>query len=101
MKKEYFKKEILNYINNSDYKNYIKFVGVFGSYSRNENKKNSDLDLLIKFTKNHNLSIFDHLNIQKDLKKVFKIKVDLISYDGLSKHIKQNVEKDLITIYER
>jgi len=101
MKKEYFKKEVLNYIKNFDYKKYIKYIGVFGSYSRNENRKDSDLDLIIKFTKNHNLSIFDHLNIQNDLKKVFKIKVDLVSYDGLSKYIKQNVKKDLITIYER
>lgn len=101
MKNNYFKKEIINYVNNSNYKNYINYIGIFGSYARSENKKGSDLDLLIKFTKNHNLSIFDHLSIQKELKKILKIKVDLISYDGLSRYIKKDVLKDLINVYEK
>lgn len=101
MEKKYFERKITNYINKSDYKDYIKYVGIFGSYSRKENTKNSDLDLIIKFTKDHNLSIFDHLNIQKDLKKELKMKIDLVSYDGLSKYIKKDIQKDLITIYER
>ena len=30
----------------------LKSMAIFGSYSRNENKENSDLDLLVEFDKN-------------------------------------------------
>jgi len=37
----------------------------------------------------------------KKLERILKKKVDLVSYEGLSKYIKPLVDKDKVLIYER
>lgn len=73
-----------------------KELGVFGSYSRNQNNKESDLDLLVDFEKRINL--FDLIGIEQELSDRLMIKVDLVTKNSLSYLIKDYVEKDLISL---
>lgn len=73
-----------------------KELGVFGSYSRNKNNKESDLDLLVDFEKRINL--FDLIGIEQELSDRLMIKVDLVTKNSLSYLIKDYVEKDLISL---
>lgn len=73
-----------------------KQLGVFGSYARNQNNKESDLDLLVDFEKRINL--FDLVGIEQELSDKLMIKVDLITKNSLSPLIKNYVEKDLISL---
>ena len=70
-------------------------AGVFGSYARGEQKKNSDIDILITPPKNIG---FGFIKIQLDLEKNLKRKVDLLSYNGINSHIKDQILSEEVRI---
>ena len=78
-------------------KNGVVKAGIVGSYARNEQKKKSDLDILIKF----NGSLLDMVGIQQELKKKLGIKIDIVSYKGISPYLKKRILKEEGRIYER
>ncbi len=65
----------------------IKEVGLFGSYSRNEQVKDSDIDLLVDFEpEKENFDNF--MSVYDLLEKVFKNhKIEIVTKNGLSPHI--------------
>lgn len=78
----------------------VKKAYVFGSYARNEADKNSDLDILVEL--DHSLPIgMKFFGYQVELEDLLKVKVDLVSAEGLSKYVKPYVDKDKLLIYER
>ncbi len=78
--------------------NDIKFLSVFGSFARGEEKKNSDIDLLVKFGKIK--SLFELVRMERKLSKVFNRNVDLVTEKSLSKYFKEDVKKEMKVIYE-
>ena len=74
---------------------------IFGSYARNQQTENSDLDILVDVDANSDFSLFEFGRMLEDLKDLLHLKVDLVSEDGLSKHIRPFIEKEKILIYER
>jgi hypothetical protein len=74
-----------------DYK--AKIIGLFGSFSRNEQKANSDIDLLVEFDKDADL--INYVGLSDYLELVLCQKVDLVSRSFLRKEIKPFVMKDL------
>jgi predicted nucleotidyltransferase len=78
----------------------VKKAYLFGSYSRNDANINSDLDILVELdhTKPIGMKFFA---FQIELEELMKMKVDLVSSEGLSKYVKPFVDKDKILIYER
>jgi hypothetical protein len=71
-------------------------ISVFGSYSRGENNSKSDLDLLVDFEETVNL--LDLVGLEMELSEKLKIKVDLITTNAVSKHLKPHIDRDLIKI---
>ena len=76
----------------------IKKILVFGSYARGEATPKSDLDLIVEFPKG--TSLLDHIRIENELIEKLKIKVDLISKNGISPYLKDDIMKEAIVIYE-
>jgi predicted nucleotidyltransferase len=72
---------------------------LFGSYARNEQTQDSDVDILVDFEKQANL--FDLIGLQQNLSELLKLKVDLLSSKGVSKFMLPYIEKDKVLIYER
>lgn len=68
-------------------------VWIFGSYARNENKPDSDLDLMVKLGKRINL--LDFIGIEQELSEALGIKVDLITEGSLDPLVKPYVEMDI------
>jgi predicted nucleotidyltransferase len=73
---------------------------LFGSYSRGEADRNSDVDILVDldYTKHIGLGF---VTMQSELQQKLKKKIDLISSKALSKYIKPFIEKEKVLIYER
>lgn len=71
-------------------------AGIFGSYARGEQKKKSDVDILIEI--GNWADIFDLIRLKKQLEKNLKRKVDLVEYAGIRKEIKENVLEEEIPI---
>ncbi|MDQ1318582.1 MAG: uncharacterized protein QG588_2244 [Candidatus Poribacteria bacterium] len=70
----------------------VKRIGLFGSYVRDEQNKNSDIDFLVEFMK-PNFDDFMDLNFY--LEELFGKKVDLITNGSLSPYIRPYVEKEI------
>lgn len=93
------KKEILNYLKEHKEEFKKKFgiekFGLFGSFARDKNSLNSDIDLII-FTKNKSLK--NRLFLKKLIEKDLNREVDLGYFDSLREFIKQEIKKDLIYV---
>ncbi len=74
--------------------NGIVKAGIFGSYARGEQKKNSDIDILVEF----NGSLLDLVGLEMELKKVLKKRVDLLTYGGINHLLKKRILNEEIRI---
>lgn len=78
-------------------KNGVVKAGIFGSYARGNQKKNSDIDILIE-VKGRKFSLFDLVGIQIELEKKLGKKVDLLTYGGIHPYIKKYILDDEVRI---
>lgn len=69
---------------------------LFGSYSRGEQRFDSDVDILVELPAGK--SLFDLVGLQLELEDVLQKKVDLVEYGALKKQIIPYVQKDQIQI---
>jgi uncharacterized protein len=74
-------------------------IGIFGSYSRNEQTHNSDMDIFIRFSTSP--SLFQLIHIENELSEKLNIKVDLVTEGSIqNERIKKEIQKDLQIIYQ-
>jgi uncharacterized protein len=72
-------------------------VGIFGSYARGDNKKGSDIDILVEFK--NAPSLLTLIKLENDLSDILGVKIDLVTTGSLkNKRIKKSIQKDLINI---
>jgi len=76
----------------------IKKILVFGSYARNEATPNSDLDLIVKFPKG--ISLLDHVGIELELAEALDMKIDLLSQNGISPYMKDQILREAAVILD-
>ena len=74
-------------------------ASVFGSVARGEDKKNSDIDLLIKLASGK--SLLDLAGLKLDLEDKLKRKVDVITYNSIHPLLKKSILDDEKIIYEK
>ena len=73
---------------------------LFGSYSRGEQTKDSDVDILVLLDKSHPIGL-KFFGMWNDLEELLGRKVDLVSEGTLLPFAQKSAEKDKILIYER
>lgn len=76
----------------------IKKAAIFGSYAKNSQTQNSDLDLLILPAKD--MSLLDFAGVKLDIEDTLNLSVDLVSYNGLSPYLKDTILAEQKIIYE-
>jgi predicted nucleotidyltransferase len=79
-------------------RNDVSSLGVFGSAARGEATTQSDLDLLVKFSKRK--SILAVVSLERQLAEAFGRKVDLVTEAALSPYLRSRILRDLRVIYE-
>jgi len=73
-------------------------VGLFGSYLRNEQTNNSDIDLLIDFEPDKE-NFDNYMAVYDIFENVFKNqKVEVVTKNGLSKYIGPKILKDVMYV---
>lgn len=77
----------------------VEWVGVFGSFARNEMKEDSDIDVAIHFKKGARVSLFDYVGYKQDLEELLGRKVDLVTYKYLRPRLKSYIDQDMQIIY--
>ena len=73
----------------------IERLAIFGSYARNEQTADSDVDLLVEFNGKIGIQFIDLAN---ELEKILGFKVDLVSKNGIKDKYFQEIEHDLIYV---
>ena len=63
----------------------INEFALFGSVLRDDFGPESDIDVLVTFASDAGWSLLDHVDMQDELKTIFKRNVDLISKRGIER----------------
>lgn len=72
-------------------RNKVKSIALFGSYVRNEQRADSDIDLLVEFRE---VSYDNYINLIFSLEKIFNKEVTVVTPAGLSPYIRPYVLKE-------
>lgn len=67
----------------------IAKLGIFGSYVRNEQREDSDLDVLIAFDEPP--SLFEYIELENLISDTLGVKVDLVMEDALKPNLKERI----------
>ena len=98
--KIYTVEEIRDILENSkDYfeeKYFVDNFLLFGSYAKNEQTSDSDIDLLVNFKQP--IDFFDFIDLQDYISNLFNKKIDLGTINGLKGFIKERVLKEAIVL---
>lgn len=68
----------------------VQEIGLFGSYVKNQATKDSDIDFLIDLRKGQK-SLFNVIRLGDYLENLLQKKVDIVTPQGLSKHIGKHI----------
>jgi len=74
----------------------VQELGVFGSYVRQEQRDDSDLDILVTFSEAPSLLKF--IELENYLSDVFGVKVDLVMKDALKPAIGKEILKEVMRV---
>jgi hypothetical protein len=71
----------------------VKKIGLFGSYARNEQKPESDIDMIVEF--NRRSKSFDRfMGLSFFLEDILKHRVDLVTSESLSPYIGPHILRE-------
>ena len=71
-------------------KYFIKELSIFGSSIRDDFTLNSDVDILISFDKNSEITLFDIMDLEKDFSKLINKEVDIVEKEALKNPIRKS-----------
>jgi predicted nucleotidyltransferase len=74
----------------------VEEIGLFGSYVRKEQKKKSDLDVLVSFSETIDLFMFGQL--ENYLSDILGVKVDLVMKDALKPRLKDSILNEAVYV---
>jgi len=73
-------------------------LGVFGSEARGEATAKSDIDLIVKFSKSK--SLLQLVRLEREASETLGRKVDLLTEQAISPHLRDIINSELQVIYE-
>lgn len=73
----------------------ISSMAMFGSYARNTETGQSDLDIVVEFSDKIGIRFID---LADELEKMVGIKIDLVSKKGIKEKYYKNIVQDLIYV---
>lgn len=78
-------------------KNGAKKITLFGSYARGEEKKGSDVDIIVEFRGRK--SLLDIVGIEQEVSKNTGVKIDLLTPKSLSPYISKKILGESKVLY--
>ncbi|NQU04626.1 MAG: nucleotidyltransferase domain-containing protein [Calditrichaeota bacterium] len=71
-------------------------IGIFGSTARDDQRENSDVDVVVKLIKQ---DLFSLIGIKQDLEETFHANVDIVSYrDKMNLFLRKRIDKEAIYV---
>lgn len=89
-----------------DIRNYLSTQPIlkawlFGSYSRGEERQDSDIDLLVSYDRSQPIGLFRIGRITNALREITGRDVDVVDDETVFPWVRPNIDHDKILIYER
>ena len=78
-------------------KNKVNRAGIFGSYARGEQRKDSDIDIAVNI-EDKDMSLIGFIGLIRLLEGLLKRKVDLVEYSAIKPRIKERILKEEVRI---
>lgn len=75
----------------------VSSLSLFGSFAREEQNADSDIDLLIEFFQN--VSLLQLVSLERKFGELLGRKVDLVTPMSISPYLQESIYRDLKTIY--
>ncbi|MEW6041851.1 MAG: nucleotidyltransferase domain-containing protein [Elusimicrobiota bacterium] len=93
-------KEVIKYLKKFKEENknkyHIERLGVFGSVARDTANDNSDIDIVVKLTKQ---DLFELIGIKQSLEESLKSPVDVVSYrEKMNSFLKKRIDKEAVYV---
>jgi predicted nucleotidyltransferase len=74
----------------------VKEIGIFGSLVRGEQKKRSDIDILVEYSELPDL--LKLIELERHLQRLLKKKVDLVEKNGIRPELKDRILREVVYI---
>ena len=76
----------------------VKSLGIFGSFARGQQKKRSDIDLLVEFNDQVPVTLVSFVALERELGKLLGHRVDLVERDTLKPVIGKRIIEEVILV---
>ena len=77
----------------------MQYIALFGSRARGDAKRDSDFDFLVRFERPK--SLLKVIHMERQLSRMLKRKVDLVTEGALNPLLKNSVLEDAKVLYEK
>ena len=74
----------------------VSEIGIFGSFVRGEQRRRSDIDILVKY--NEIPDLFEFINLERYLQRLLRKKVDLVRKEAIRPELKNRILKEVVYI---
>ena len=71
-------------------------IGLFGSYTKGNQKKDSDVDILVEFEKT--IDLFTYVHLKNHLSDLLGVKVDLVAKKALKPKLGERILSETVYI---
>jgi len=74
----------------------VSEIGIFGSFVRGEQKKRSDIDVLVEYDEIPDL--FEFINLERYLQRLLGKKIDLVRKEAIRPEIRERILREVVYI---
>ena len=79
----------------------VERAWLFGSFSRMEERPDSDIDILVDIDKSAQIGLIYYAGMINSLEKILGRKVDLVEEEAIKPFARENINRDKVLVYER
>jgi uncharacterized protein len=73
-------------------------IGIFGSFVRGEQRRQSDVDILVEFNQRNIPGLLKFIEMERYLEKLLRKKVDLVRKGGIRPELRKVILKEVVYI---
>jgi uncharacterized protein len=74
----------------------VKHAALFGSVARDENRSDSDIDIMTEIDPEARITVFDYVDIKDYIAQLFDGPVDVVNREGLKTYVRPAAMADAI-----
>ncbi|MBI4826144.1 MAG: nucleotidyltransferase family protein [Nitrospirae bacterium] len=76
----------------------VSEIGIFGSFVRGEQKKRSDIDILVEFDEENIPSLLKLIEMERFLQRLLRKNVDVVMKSGIRPELKDLILKEVVYV---